>query len=82
MKKTYSKPEIAFEDFSLSVGIAAGCEIKIGNQSEGSCGYAYPGGMGSTMFVKDGICNVVVEDSSTNGFCYHNPSAANNIFNS
>lgn len=85
MKKTYSKPEIAFEDFSLSVGIAAGCEYKISNQSQGTCGYKYSGGGGATMFTAEAgtsVCNIPVTDATTNGFCYHVPASNINIFNS
>ncbi len=85
MKKTYSKPEIYFEDFSLCTSIATNCEIKIDNQSEGTCGYAYEGGYGETMFtVMAGtqVCNLPVDDDKENGFCYHIPVQSNNIFNS
>ena len=36
-KKKYSKPDIYFEDFSLSTNIAAGCEKQPSNATE-DCG--------------------------------------------
>lgn len=85
MKKAYSKPEIAFEDFTMSTSIAVGCEIKIEGQNSGNCGYKYDGGNGSTMFtVQAGtaVCNLPMDDDETNGFCYHIPVEGNNMFNS
>ena len=85
MKKTYSKPEIYFEDFTLCNSIAAGCEIIIDAPSSGTCGYAYEGGHGQTLFTKHlgiSICNIGIDDDGTNGFCYHVPVESNNLFNS
>lgn len=85
MKKTYVKPEIVFEDFSLCTAIAANCEIIIDNQSSGNCGYQYEGGFGATMFTQaagSNVCSVPVDDDVKNTFCYHVPIETNNIFNS
>ncbi len=85
MKKEYSKPEIAFEDFTMSTSIAIGCEIKIEGHSSNTCGYKYEGGGGATMFttqVATDVCNLQVNDDETNGFCYHVPVEGNNLFNS
>lgn len=82
MKKTYIKPEVVFESFSLSHNIAAGCEIIVGTPSEGSCDYEYEGGGGQSIFVTTGICDIPVNDDVSNGFCYHVPVEGNNLFNS
>ena len=82
MKRTYTKPEIVFEDFTLSTNIAAGCEVKIDTQAQGNCGYEF-GGM--VLFL-NGIagCSDEIEDDGSrfNGLCYHNPTDLNNLFNS
>lgn len=85
MKKTYIKPEIVFEDFTVNTNIAAGCEIKIDNHSQGGCGYKYEGGHGETMFTTQAgtaVCNLAVNDDENNGFCYNIPVQSINIFNS
>ena len=85
MKKEYSKPEIAFEDFTMSTSIAVGCEIIISTPNSDTCGYAYEGGYGQTMFTEAAgttVCNLAVDDDETNGFCYHVPVEGNNMFNS
>ena len=81
MKKVYEKPEIVFENFSLSTNIAAGCEYTDPNHpdlffsgmgyaftSEANCGYPIP--------------NEVGGDGDFNGICYHVPSEIKNLFNS
>ena len=80
MKKTYIKPEILFEDFTLSTNIAAGCDTKIDTTARDQCGYEF-GGM--VLFLT-GIagCSDVITDGTYDGFCYHNPSNLNNLFNS
>lgn len=85
MKRTYSKPEIAFESFNLSANIAANCEIIIPTPYSGTCGYAYEGGNGTTMFTSEAgtaVCNIAINDDESNGFCYHVPIESNNLFNS
>lgn len=84
MKKTYSKPEIMFEDFTLAVNIAAGCEKKINNPSQGACGV--PTSSGETIFT-DAVCDYTPgfygqAEDQWDGFCYHVPSEGSNIFNS
>jgi len=83
MRKQYVKPQIIFEDFSLSENIAAGCEIRINNSAQGTCGYAYEGGYGATIFINETTgCSVQIPDSENNGFCYHVPIENNSLFNS
>ena len=88
MKKIYQKPQIMFEDFSVSTNIATGCE-HISNGTYAVCPIELPG--------FGGLQNVVVFTSEVsgctavnpngypdgyNGVCYHVPSEANNVFTS
>lgn len=80
MKKTYSKPEIVFEDFSLSTSITAGCELDTAIPSyEENCGYPIRGGI---VFVAGAECTIFPQDGLHEGYCYHVPSDTNNLFNS
>lgn len=78
MKKTYSKPDIFFKDFSLSTSIAAGCEKKPFNQGDG-CGVKWGRLMlfTQTLNCKD---KIVEGDSEYNKLCYHNPWESYNVF--
>ena len=84
MKKVYSKPEIVFENFSLSTNVAGDCEKKTNLQSENACGMDFSGlmvfldGMGGCKDI--GILNMG-GDGEFNGICYHVPSGEN-LFNS
>lgn len=88
MKKAYSKPDIFFEDFSLSTNIAAGCE-KIPVNSTDACGIMWGN---SFIFIEhiSGCKKKIVEgkpegnivDEENNALCYHNPSENFNVFNS
>ena len=84
MKKTYNKPEILFEDFSLSTSITAGCTYKNGLHVENACGYET--GRGSNkrvVFVHPEHGCVYTEDDGFNGLCYHNPGEGfDTMFNS
>ena len=84
MRKTYSKPEIMFEDFTLCANIAAGCEKKVNNPSQYACGVPMTGG--ETVF-SDTICDYTPgslgqADDQWDGFCYHHPTENANLFNS
>ena len=74
MKKVYSKPDIAYEDFSLSSSIAY-CDIKA-NFRQGDCGYSYSPGI---VFFSNNVaqCNI-----DTDEICYDNPSGMTNLFGS
>lgn len=85
MKKTYSKPDIAFESFSLATSIAGNCEVKTDTKGGGECGY--PMDQVGVIFLIEmiGGCQVkITEEQSSryNGFCYHVPTENNNLFNS
>lgn len=86
MKKTYKKPEILFESFSMSTNIAGDCESIVGNPTRGTCGVLgnEPGIDNlffATMTGVDG-CQFEAEDSTNNTFCYHIPEGGPNWFNS
>ena len=81
MKKLYSKPEIMFEDFTLTENIAAGCEEKISTHTKGRCHYESTGGIRAFTESISG-CDFKPDDGMWNGFCYHNPTEDANLFNS
>lgn len=84
MKKTYTKPVIMFEDFSLSASIAAGCERIIDTKSVDICGVPGSGGVmvfnpgpsSDCEFPGDG------DKFKYDGFCYHVPESGPNLFSS
>jgi hypothetical protein len=81
MKKTYEKPDIMYENFSMSTNIAAGCEEKA-NYGEYICGVKW--GEGAFTLFTDAIfaCKTKVVDGSGeyDSLCYHNPTSENNVF--
>lgn len=81
MKKSYSKPEIFFEDFSLSTSIAGSCDKIIDNATKYVCAY-YDERHNKYVFTDDiGACTTKNEDG-TNGICYHTPIDTSDLFNS
>ena len=67
MRKAYVKPEIFYEDFSLSSSIAAGCELDTPLPSyEENCGYPLRGSS-QTIFM-EGFCTNPAPDGVYNGF--------------
>ena len=83
MKKVYKKPNIIFEDFTLSTSIAAGCERKANNVMY-SCEY-FDNDLGYTIFTGSiSKCTLTPQDGGDeyNGICYHVPVESNNLFNS
>lgn len=80
MKKPYSMPDILFEDFSLSSSIAAGCDRKVNGPSQGNCGFKF-GDAIIYMSAQYG-CTEYYGDGLYNGWCYHNPTETNKLFNS
>lgn len=85
MKKVYNKPEIMFEDFSLSSAITAGCEAKTNLPSLNQCGMDFSG---LVVFMQGmtGCTDIAVDnvggDGEFNGICYHVPSNGENLFTS
>ena len=84
MKKVYTKPEIMFEDFTLSVNIAGDCEVKTNTPSQMQCAYKvndeFLGEL--NLFVNGVTACLDSNDGEYNGFCYHTPTEAQNLFNS
>ena len=81
MKKTYSRPEVSYENFQLSQSIASGCE-GIANFAEDMCSVTYKVfGAEAQLFTLSEVCrdNVPRKDDYV---CYHAPSEANNVFSS
>lgn len=81
MKKTYVKPEIAFDDFTLSNTIAASCENYNSAPSRGQCGYRNV--FGKNVFYSAGMSSC--EDwqfAEISGISYEISVAVNGLFNS
>ena len=81
MKKEYCKPDVFFEDFTMSTNIAAGCEEKpFGNTD--MCGVKWSKGQILFSDIPGTICTKKVIDGSSeaNGLCYHNPYDSYNVF--
>ena len=81
MKKEYSKPNVIFEDFSLSTSVSLNCEVDV-NFARGSCGRISVS-PGVYIFTADMTgCTTGYKREEHNGVCYHNPTETNNMFNS
>ena len=79
MKKVYSRPEIAFESFTLSTNIA-GCMYSTSLPSyEQGCGWESEE-FGVVLFASS-LCEYA-PPTDYDEVCYHNPSLENNIFGS
>lgn len=87
MKKAYSKPEIMFEDFTLTNSITVGCAALVGAPTAGQCAYEVVTSKGSKYIFTTGmteICTSPESDDEYNGLCYHvfSPEATGALFNS
>ncbi|MBQ8524625.1 MAG: hypothetical protein IJ457_08390 [Clostridia bacterium] len=84
MKKTYEKPIIIFEDFSLSTSIAAGCEVITQNPTQGQlCGYKPDDRwMGDNVFVDPELGCLSTPPTNLDAICYDVPTEDYNLFNS
>ena len=80
MKKRYEKPDIMFDNFTMSESVAR-CEEKA-NFARGVCGVEM--GPNWIMFTDElgSSCNFIQKDLEYNGLCYHVPYDSNNVFNS
>ena len=78
MRKAYEKPQILFEDFSLSASIASGCEYEPDDPM-----LELPG-EGFVFVEKCGVPVVgnIGGDGEYNGICYHVPNGTVNVFGS
>lgn len=86
MKKTYSKPDIVFENFAMSTNIAGDCESFVGNPAKGTCAvigsgdiYMFSTAVSQCDYTPEGMGGKADE---WDGFCYHVPTEYNNLFNS
>ena len=79
MKKVYAKPQIMFEDFSLSTSIAS-CSIEI-NASEYVCGQVIDEELGITVFFSDWADGCTTCNPDPN-LCYHGPMTRADVFGS
>ena len=86
MKKTYQKPVILIENFSLNTSIAGDCEKPFSGHAQFICAIPDDSGTGMTIFGSSVDSNCVAEGNGDkamyDGFCYHIPSASNQLFNS
>lgn len=82
MKKTYCKPQILFEDFSLSTSITVGCEVQTNTPSKDQCGIYFEGVGNVFMPSMTGCGDFPAENGVFNNICYHVPYEDNNLFNS
>lgn len=82
MKKTYEKPEIAFDDFTLSNTIAASCERYNSSPSINQCGYINIAG--DRVFYSGGMagCEDVYLYPNLTGKTYEWFVGLNGLFNS
>ena len=82
MKKIYSKPQILFEDFSLSTSITVGCDVQNNTPSQDQCG-VYFEGVGNVFITGLNACSDFEADNGEfQGLCYHVPIDTSNLFNS
>jgi hypothetical protein len=86
MRKTYSKPEIVFEGFTLSTNIAGDCEEKTHTPAARQCAVDFSGlslfldGMGACADIK---VENLGGDGEFNSICYHVfTDGSRNFFNS
>lgn len=83
MKKTYTKPEILFEGFSMSTNIAGDCEGEpVGNPTRGSCGILLNDGNTIFVDITTGCTIGMGKNYVHDGLCYHTPVDSANLFNS
>jgi len=82
MKKTYQKPEIAFDCFTVSTSIAGNCAITDVTHTDEKYGCGYNDFMyGKVVFTEAMGCTTTPDDGPYNTICYH-PPAGSNLFNS
>ena len=81
MKRAYTRPDILFEDFSLSTAISANCGFKTNTPSLDECGLDFGGDIVFLMEVSG--CTTKIEDNGVNnGLCYHTFADTSKLFNS
>lgn len=89
MKKTYTRPELNVEYFSLTQNVASGCgalhndELTGGptHWSKTTCGWR--DSWGDVYWTTIAICGTETpEDAEIEGVCYNNPNGGHTIFSS
>lgn len=82
MKKVYNKPDIVFDDFTLTNTIAASCERYNSSPSLNQCGYVNYDGY--RVFYSDGMsgCEDVYLFPNLTGITYNLFVGMNGLFNS
>ena len=78
--KSYIKPNIAFQNLTLSAGIVNACVYK-SQQDAGVCPAEVPGIPGLTVFQEDSQCETYSPELG-GMICYHVPTADANVFES
>ena len=80
MKKTYVKPQIAYESFQLSTSIANGCELYPTNLAQYVCPVEDPD-TGFSLFADNqaSLCDTVPANGK---ICYDVPNANWNVLQS
>ena len=82
MKKTYTKPDIMFDNFSLCSSIAVSCGRPTNTPVQGTCALMIGG---KPLFI-NGVtqCFFKIEDGSPqyDSICYHVPTETNSLFDS
>lgn len=82
MKMTYSKPYLVVESFQLSAAAAASCSVSI-EFGQDTCGYGELGEGYWAYFNYDNCDTNMVDDNGTdNGYCYHGPNSEANFIHS
>lgn len=82
MKREYAKPQIMFEDFTLSTNIAGDCAHRTFLPSNNTCGMDFSG-LIVFMWDMQGCTDIKVEEGgSWDGICYHTPTENSDLFNS
>ena len=80
MKKTYSKPDILFDSFSISTNVVASCEFQTPLPQVDECGVAY---FNWVVFQSElQGCNKIAKSGTWDAMCYHQPTETNNLFTS
>lgn len=82
MKRNYVKPEIMFENFTMSTNIAAGCNFISKLQGKvDACGYMDDRGNGP-IFTSDVNGCTYTQPDGYDSICYHVPNENYDIFTS
>ena len=79
MKKSYIKPEIAFESLAITANISSGCTLLGTNSAEYVCP-VIDEESGWTLFSNYANCMYVASTNDT--ICYDIPIAKSNVFSS